>query len=79
MVWRQWHGLFERQCPHGIGHPDPDDVAYRLSIGDDYAGTHGCDGCCCPPERRDDDEGKSNRIRRPRRLAKRSAENAKAG
>lgn len=46
MVWRPSRGLFERTCPHGIGHPDPDDVAYYASKGDDYASIHGCDGCC---------------------------------
>lgn len=35
----------ERICPHGIGHPDPDDVAYLRSIGEDVS-VHGCDGCC---------------------------------
>lgn len=35
----------ERICPHGIGHPDPDDAAYQRSIGHDV-GVHGCDGCC---------------------------------
>lgn len=28
----------ERVCPHGIGHPDPDDPATDR--------VHGCDGCC---------------------------------
>jgi hypothetical protein len=37
LVWRAFRGQFERTCPHGIGHPDPD------QIGDM---THGCDGCC---------------------------------
>lgn len=35
----------ERICPHGIGHPDPDDAAYLKSVGEDV-GVHGCDGCC---------------------------------
>jgi hypothetical protein len=38
----------ERICPHGIGHPDPDDAAYQRSIGQDV-GVHGCDGCCASP------------------------------
>lgn len=50
MVWRDWHGYFERQCPHGIGHPDPDGVAYMESITAPkyrrYVGVHGCDMCC---------------------------------
>jgi hypothetical protein len=44
--WRQDRSLMERTCPHGVGHPDPDDVAYKESRGSDYAGVHGCDGCC---------------------------------
>lgn len=36
---------FERMCPHGVGHPDPDDVAYWKSQGEDIS-VHGCDGCC---------------------------------
>ena len=33
--------LMERICPHGVGHPDPDDPS-----GDTV---HGCDGCCMDP------------------------------
>lgn len=44
--WRQDRGIMERICPHGVGHPDPDD--YRLRNGDD-GGIHGCDGCCGDP------------------------------
>lgn len=37
-VWRADRRLLERLCPHGVGHPDPDDrSADRV---------HGCDGCC---------------------------------
>lgn len=47
-VWRADRYLMERTCPHGIGHPDPDHVAYMLSVGkwQDSDGVHGCDGCC---------------------------------
>jgi hypothetical protein len=38
--WRGDRGLVERICPHGVGHPDPDEVATDT--------THGCDGCCDP-------------------------------
>ncbi len=48
--WRDDARLMERICPHGIGHPDPDDLAYRDSIGDEGCGIHGCDGCCARPE-----------------------------
>lgn len=44
--WRQHfrddRQIMERICPHGIGHPDPDDV-YNAHRGSDV---HGCDGCC---------------------------------
>lgn len=43
--WRSDRGLMERICPHGVGHPDPDGLAYALSL-DHSAGLHGCDGCC---------------------------------
>lgn len=45
LIWRDDAGKFERVCTHGVGHPDPDDLAYKLSIGIDQ-GIHGCDGCC---------------------------------
>jgi hypothetical protein len=35
----------ERICPHGVGHPDPDDVAFWHSRGENVS-VHGCDGCC---------------------------------
>lgn len=39
-------GLIERACPHGIGHPDPDSVAWFKRRGLEGYGVHGCDGCC---------------------------------
>ena len=36
--WRQDRHIMERMCPHGVGHPDPDDIALNT--------VHGCDGCC---------------------------------
>lgn len=36
--WRQDRHIMERMCPHGIGHPDPDDITLNT--------IHGCDGCC---------------------------------
>lgn len=48
--WRSDRGLMERVCEHGVGHPDPDDLAYKATLrGSDeveYEGVHGCDGCC---------------------------------
>lgn len=41
--------LMERVCPHGIGHPDPDDLAYiemYVPGSSLVRGTHGCCGCC---------------------------------
>lgn len=36
--WRSDRGIMERTCPHGVGHPDPDDLTLDT--------VHGCDGCC---------------------------------
>lgn len=48
-LWRGDRGIMERVCPHGVGHPDPDDAAARRLLGT-YERTgrevHGCDGCC---------------------------------
>ena len=38
--------MAERICPHGVGHPDPDSMAYFRRVGIDDVGVHGCDGCC---------------------------------
>jgi hypothetical protein len=43
MNWRVDRQIMERICPHGIGHPDPDDHKVRSSW---VEGVHGCDGCC---------------------------------
>lgn len=44
--------LTERICEHGVGHPDPDSIAYARKIGgNEFAeieGVHGCDRCCQP-------------------------------
>ncbi len=45
-LWRADRRLMERICPHGVGHPDPDDLAYHVRNGRDWQGVHGCDGCC---------------------------------
>lgn len=48
--WRGDRALMERMCEHGVGHPDPDHMAYvREARGVEFAegeGVHGCDGCC---------------------------------
>jgi len=48
--WRADRQMMERICEHGIGHPDPDDIAHarrcgRPDFGIGYT-VHGCDGCC---------------------------------
>jgi hypothetical protein len=40
--WRDDRGIMERICPHGVGHPDPDNP-WELG---DLNWIHGCDGCC---------------------------------
>lgn len=44
--WRGDRNLMERTCPHGVGHPDPDDPNPDKS--------HGCDGCCTPEHCKDE-------------------------
>ena len=53
MLWRDDRYLMERICPHGVGHPDPDQMRFEIrrsrELGlkvDIYRGVHGCDGCC---------------------------------
>jgi hypothetical protein len=52
--WRDDAGKMERICPHGIGHPDPDDMTFQLGsdigVEKKWIGVHGCDGCCSPPK-----------------------------
>lgn len=52
LLWRDDIAAMERTCPHGVGHPDPDHLAYLRTVisGGDIAGIgrHGCDGCCWP-------------------------------
>jgi hypothetical protein len=43
-------GITERICPHGTGHPDPDDATYRRTLAREFdSGIHGCCGCCTQP------------------------------
>lgn len=41
-------GLMERLCRHGIGHPDPDSLAWLKRNGLEGYEVHGCCGCCQP-------------------------------
>lgn len=38
--------LAYRECPHGLGHPDPDSLDYFTRLDAAYMGVHTCDGCC---------------------------------
>jgi hypothetical protein len=51
--WREDIGVMERICPHGVGHPDPDDAAHKRRIGRAVLTVHGCDGCCQTPTSND--------------------------
>lgn len=48
--WRGDRGLMERICPHEVGHPDPDDIAFKRRLKGEkfahYEAIHGCCGCC---------------------------------
>jgi len=48
--WREDRRMMERICPHGIGHPDPDELSFlRTRVPKDAVdahAVHGCDGCC---------------------------------
>lgn len=48
LLWRADTRVMERTCPHGIGHPDIDHLAYVIGLDKDnqWHGVHGCDGCC---------------------------------
>ncbi len=49
MLWRDDTKVMERLCPtHGVGHPDPDEVAYNVRAGKAHKNVHGCCGCCHP-------------------------------
>lgn len=48
--------LIEDQCPHGVGHPNPDSAAFlNWRDGTDSWFVHGCDGCCGPIEKPTED------------------------
>ena len=50
--WRDDKYIFERICKHGVGHPDPDSLAFLIKqykkqgMDCSYIDTHGCCGCC---------------------------------
>ena len=47
LIWRDDRvpGIFERICPHGIGHPDIDQRDFWLETNQEWQEVHGCDGC----------------------------------
>lgn len=48
LTWRGDKGVFERQCRHNVGHPDPDDAAYLQSIGKEAYHCCCMEYCCAP-------------------------------
>lgn len=52
--FRADRGMSERICPHGVGHPDPDDLGFRSGKDRDVTAVHGCDSCCIPPEKKEE-------------------------
>lgn len=64
LLWRDDSrpAFMERVCPHGIGHPDPDSLAWLATVQRnprlvEALEIHSCDGCCF--------EGRSTRPRVP--------------
>lgn len=53
--WRQDTHLAERQCIHGVWHPDLDQFGYWRSIGAEAREIHECDDCCTPGDHGDSD------------------------
>lgn len=47
LLWRDDRRIFERICPHGVGHPDPDQFGFWKEIGHEHEGTHGCCSAQC--------------------------------
>ncbi len=45
VAWRD-DNRFDRFCPHGIGHPDPDQFVHWEQMGLMGRAEHDCDGCC---------------------------------
>ncbi|WP_448640275.1 hypothetical protein [Geodermatophilus sp. URMC 63] len=52
LVWPGDKSVFERTCPHGIGHLDPDDAAFLVRIGPGHLTIHGYDMLSCCEDRR---------------------------
>lgn len=46
LVWRSDKAAFERVCPHGVGHYDPDQGDWWAESDQGWQWVHGCCGCC---------------------------------
>lgn len=46
LLWREDRAIFERICPHGVGHPDKAQRDYWLFSDQPHQFIHGCDSCC---------------------------------
>lgn len=56
--YREDTGVTERICPHGVGHPDPD----QPWPADDWRWVHGCDGCCARTNDKDDSQSPAKNL-----------------
>lgn len=50
--FRRKRGIFERLCPHGFAHPDPDQFPHWRASGALHQAMHSCCGCCGEREAR---------------------------
>lgn len=48
LIWNCPEAQMERLCEHDVTHPDPDDLAYWLSVGKPWKAVHTCcpENCC---------------------------------
>lgn len=63
LVWRDDRAIFERICPHGVGHPDPDTLEYIKKMHPEFhenESVHGCDGCCVKKTEAEEDRELAN-------------------
>lgn len=52
--FREDRGIFERICPHGVGHPDFDQYEFWEETDQMWQAAHGCDFCCAREGGNDD-------------------------
>ncbi len=47
VFYREHRGIVERICPHGVGHPDPDQVGHwQKTLSETQASAQSIHGCC---------------------------------